>query len=392
MNADNSLRRVITFWPLVLYGMGIIIGAGVYVALGTVIERAGAAAPISFLLAGLCAATTGLCYAELAGRFPETSGGAAYVRRGFQSDALGFLVGVATTLAVAVAAASIARGAAGYLSVLIPGDQSTFTILLVAGFSAVAISGVRASVGWAAAIGAAEILGLLVATVAGLRMAPEWHFEGMIPNDPAGWKGVIAGSFVAFFAFIGFETLANLAEEVEDAPRVVPRAILYALGASLILYLGVAIAAVMAHQRGAFVLLELFAGKSAVIFAFVAFLSVANGVLVEIMMLSRLFYGMARNGQLPGVLARVEPRTGTPAIAVAVSGAIVLIVALFVPFDSLLVAANALTLCIFALVDVALLLVKARDQTPHSGFVAPRWTPLVGAILALALFAGEFAR
>ena len=111
----GDLRRVLTFWPLVLYGMGVIVGAGIYVAIGAVMERAGNAAPISFLLAGAAAAATGLCYAELAARFPEASGGVAYVRHGFRSDRLASATGLAISLAVVVAAASIARGSVHYL-------------------------------------------------------------------------------------------------------------------------------------------------------------------------------------------------------------------------------------------------------------------------------------
>ena len=115
-----QLRRVLTFWPLVFYGLGVIVGAGIYVAIGAVIRRAGEAAPLSFLLAGIAAGMTGLCYAELAGRYPEASGAVAYVRHAFGSDLLARLTGFAMTVAVAVAAASIARGAVHYIVVLLP--------------------------------------------------------------------------------------------------------------------------------------------------------------------------------------------------------------------------------------------------------------------------------
>src|SRR5580765_2727544 len=109
------LRRVLSLWQLIFYGLGVIVGAGIYVAIGAVIERAGTAAPLSFLLAGSAAAMTGLCYAELASRFPDASGAVSYVRHGFGSDRLAVLTGAAVTLAVTIAAASIARGAVNYL-------------------------------------------------------------------------------------------------------------------------------------------------------------------------------------------------------------------------------------------------------------------------------------
>jgi basic amino acid/polyamine antiporter, APA family len=111
-----ELRRAITFWPLLFYGLGVIVGAGIYVATDAVIQRAGDAAPISFFVAGFAAGLTGLCYAELGARFPEAGRAAAYVREGFGSDTLAIATGVLTTLAVTVAAASIAHGTAQYLS------------------------------------------------------------------------------------------------------------------------------------------------------------------------------------------------------------------------------------------------------------------------------------
>ena len=129
-----ALRRVLTFWPLFFYGLGVIVGAGIYVALGEVISRAHGAAPLSFLLAGICAALTGVCYAELAGRYPEAAGAAAYVKKAFSSDILGVSVGLATTVAPAVSAAAIAQGAVSYIDDLIPVPQTLGVAFLIISF------------------------------------------------------------------------------------------------------------------------------------------------------------------------------------------------------------------------------------------------------------------
>ena len=339
-----ELRRVLTFWPLVFYGLSIIVGAGIYVAIGAVMQRAGNAAPLSFLLAGIAAAATGLCYAEMASRFPEAAGAVSYVRHGFGSERLALATGVAIALAVTVAAASIAHGAVHYLSVLMPLPAVLLVIVIVVGFTGVAVLGVGSSVGLAALLGIIEIAGLVIATIAGFVAAPEYHLAGMVPADLASWRGMAAGAFIAFFSFIGFETLANLAEEVKEPRRTVPRGILGAVGASVLLYLAVSIAAVLADSPAGNPLISLFSGRGASAFAAIGAIAVANGVLVEIMMLSRLFYGMARNGQLPAVLGQVHPRTQTPVIATALAGMLVLATALLVPFEHLLVLANAVTL------------------------------------------------
>jgi APA family basic amino acid/polyamine antiporter len=213
------LRRAITLGPLLFCGLSVIVGAGIYVAIGSVLSRAGDAAPVSFLLAGLTAGLTGMCYAELASRFPEAAGAAAYVKHGFNSQRLAQVIGAAVALAVAIAAASIARGAVQYLSVLVGFRPGVLTSILVILFSLVAMLGVRQGVGLAAAMGAVEIAGILLATIAGFLTAPDFQFREIFPASIADWRGVAAGAFIAFFAFIGFETLANMAEEVKDPRR-----------------------------------------------------------------------------------------------------------------------------------------------------------------------------
>lgn len=386
-----ALRRVLTLWPLVFYGLGVIVGAGIYVAIGAVIARAGDAAPLSFLLAGVAAAATGLCYAELASRFPEAGGAASFVARGFGSRRLAQLVGAAITLATVVSAASIAHGAVQYLGALVPLPAPAMVAAVIVGFTGLAALGVRAGVGVAATIGAVEIAGLVAATAAGLIGAPEFDVATIVPHDGAAWRGMAAGAFIAFFAFIGFETLANMAEEVKEPRRTVPRGIVGAVAVSVVLYVAVSLAAVLGGATSGAPLLGLFEGRGVALFAAVGFLAVANGVLVEIMMLARLFYGMARNGQLPAVLARVDARTRTPAMATLVVGALALAAALAIPFDRLLVLADGLTLVVFALVDLALWRIKRAGPPPDGAFIVPRWLPPAAAALSLALIAAEFA-
>jgi basic amino acid/polyamine antiporter, APA family len=372
-----------------LYGLEVIIGAGIYVAIGAVMERAGAAAPISFLLAGIAAAATGACYAELSGRFPEASGAVAYVRHGFGSERLALIVGALMTLSVAVAAASIARGAVHYLAALLPLPAAILIIIQVVLFSAIAAFGVRSSVGLAAVLAVLEIGGLIAATIAGLWAAPEFHLAGMIPADTAAWRGAMAGAFIAFFAFTGFETLANLAEEVKDPRRTVPRGILAAVAASIVIYLVVTTAAVLADSPAATPLLSLFSGWQLALFAGVAGIAVANGVLVQIVTLARLLYGMARREQLPAFLGRVHPRTQTPIPATVVAGSVILAMALFVPFEQLLVIANAAVLAVFAAVDLALWRIKCTSRGPAPGTTVPRWVPPFAAAISLALIGVE---
>ena len=384
-----SLRRVLTLWPLIFYGLGVIVGAGIYVAIGAVMGRAGETAPLSFLLAGVTAGLTGLCYAELASRFPEASGGVAYVRHGFGSDRLAQATGLAITIAVAVSAASIASGTIQYLTVLLPLPIPFLVTVLISGFTAIAMVGVSESVGLAAAIGAIEVVGLLAASASGLLAAPDFNIVGMIPSTFQGLGGTVAGAFIAFFAFIGFETLANMGEEVKDPHRTLPRGILGAVSASIVLYVLVVIAVVLSDRSASNPLMGLFEGPAASVFAIVGVLAVGNGVLVQIVMLSRLFYGMASRGQLPKVLTHVHAAAHTPVPATLLAGGIVLAVTLLMPFERLLVLSNAVTLAIFTLVDLALWRLRLRAPPLVEGFHAPAWVPPLAALLSLSLMISE---
>jgi APA family basic amino acid/polyamine antiporter len=384
-----ALRRSLTLGPLLFYGLAVIVGAGIYVAVGSVVGRAGGAAPVSFLLAGIAAGMTGLCYAELASRFPEASGAAAYVREGFGSDRAAQATGMALTLAVAIAAASIASGAVQYLSLLVGLPPAALIVLLVVTFTLVAIAGVRESIGFAAVVGAIEILGLLVAARAGFLAAPSIDLGAMLPDSLVAWQGTLAGAFIAFFAFIGFESLVNMAEEAKDPRRTIPCSIVGSVVIATLLYVLVAAALVSASRGGHSSLIDLFRGSHATLFATVGALAIANGVLVEIVMLSRLFYGMARRRQIPAWLGRVHPRTRTPVAATALAGGIVLATALLIPFEKLLALANALTLGIFVVVDLALWRIQRRQPAGDGVFSVPRWVPPAAAALAIGLILAE---
>jgi amino acid transporter len=180
-----------------------------------------------------------------------------------------------------------------------------------------------------------------------------------------------------------------MAEEAKDPRRTVPYSILGAVMLSTLLYVVVAAALVFAGRSGQSPLIDLFEGRDATLFAAVGALAIANGVLVEIMMLARLFYGMARRRQLPAVLGLVNPRTRTPIQATALAGSMVLATALLIPFEQLLALANALTLGIFALVDISLWRIQWGQPAGDEVFAVPRWVPPVAAALAVGLILTE---
>lgn len=396
-----ALRRALGLGLLVLYGLGVIIGAGIYVLVGTVIGTAGPAAPLAFLAAGIMAALTGLCYAELGARFPEAAGAAAYIKHVFGSDRLSQLTGLAVAAAALVSAASIARGCAGYAQVFIDLPGPAIAGALVVSFTALGCLGVRQSVGAAALMSLVELAGLLLVTAVGSPALAELpaRAPSMIPADSAGWTGVAAGAFLAFFAFIGFENLANMAEEAKNPRRTLPRAILLSIALSTALYVAVSVVTILAVpldvlQASPTPLLLVVSGTpwgSPSTLAAIALLSIANGILIQILMLARLFYGMGSHGWLPRPLSVVHRATRVPVRATIVGGLLTLFFTLAVPFESLVAATSTLTLLIFTLVSLGLW--RLHRSAPPAGnrrFTAPGWVPPAAAMLGLALIAAQF--
>lgn len=405
MPADGSstthapaLRRVLHFWPLTLYGLGVIIGAGIYVAVGAVIARAQWTAPLSFVSAGIVAALCGLCYAELSSRFPEAAGAPTYLKRAFGSDRLSIAAGYALALSVAVAAASIARGSAAYAHIMIPLPDWVLAGALVVLFTAIACFGVRESVGLAALITVLEIGGLLFVSASGLAVAeaPADFLTRLFPHGSAQLLGLMSGAFIAFFAFLGFETMVNLAEEVVDARRILPQAILASVAISTMLYVLVAVVTVLVvplDSTAATPLLAVVArhGETVVLgFSIVAMLSVANGVLIHIVMLARLLYGMARNGWTAAAFGAVDERTRTPVRATILTGGFILALTLAFNFERLIAAATLITLVVFVMVAAALWRLHQLGPPPPGRFHAPRWAPPLALALSIGLIAAQF--
>src|SRR3989338_3465696 len=246
MTQPVELKRTLSLAQITFYGLGTILGAGIYVLVGKVADTAGLYAPIAFLIAALLAGLTGLSYAELAARHPKSAGEAVYVEDGLRWRSLSILVGFLIIIAGIVSAATIANGFVGYLHVFVVVPDWLAITLLVFSLGGLAAWGIDESVMAATFITLIEIGGLLlILAVAGGSLAelPARLPELIPPPDGVVWQGILLGAFLAFYAFIGFEDMVNVAEEVKDPTRNLPLAILIAIGVSTVLYLLVALVA-----------------------------------------------------------------------------------------------------------------------------------------------------
>lgn len=393
-----ALRRTLGFWLLFFYGIGIIVGAGIYVLVGSVAAKAGMAAPFAFLAAGVLAALTGLSYAELVTRLPEASGAVAYVHAAARHPALAWIVGLAVLLVAITSGASIARGSHGYIQRFLDVPDWLPGAVLVVVFTGIACLRVELGARLAALFGALELGGLLFAMALGLDAlgdAPARAGE-LVPHGLAAWQGLAAGAFLAFFAFMGFETLANMAEETRDVARTLPRAIVAAIAAAAVLYGLVALIAVLAVPLEALsrstaplcLLLDRAGVPCGRGFAVVALVALSNGIIVELMLVGRLLYGMARRRLVPAWLGAVGAKSRVPVRATLAGGAAMLALVVAVPFEKLAGATSALTLAIFAAVNVSLVVLKQRDRranAKHPPVHMPMAVPVLGAIACAAL-------
>jgi amino acid transporter len=397
---DGRLNRVLTLPMLVFYGLGVTIGAGIFALVGAVLSIAGDRAPLAFLIAGLLAGATGVSYALLVRVFPHAGGEAVFVNRGL-GRLPGALAGLGVAVTGIVSSAVIALAFAGYARSFIALPDIWLAPGLVLALGLVAWWGVRESVWLAAAITVLEVGTLLVVALHGLpRLAasPVPLTDMFVPAGAAEAAAIGNAGILAFFAFIGFEDIENMAEETRDPARDAPRAIFITLAVTVAIYLAIAMIAAAMPQRSAITgsaapLAELFrlvSGNDPAPVAAIAAIAMINGVLVQIVMASRVLYGMAHERLIPLVFGTVDTRRRTPLTAtIFVTAAIGLLAALF-PLVGLAEVTSLVTLAVFALVNLSLFTLGRSHG--DAALRRWRWWGLGAALLCAAMAAFEIAR
>jgi amino acid transporter len=398
------LSRSLSLTLTTLYGLGTILGAGIYSLIGEVAGSAGMYAPVAFLVAALIAGFTGLTYAELAARFPRSAGEAVYVQEGLGWPPLSTLVGLLIVLTGTVSSATLANGFVGYAQKLVELftvpefvehawylHRLVIIVISIGVMGALAAWGIRESVMAASFVTVIEIGGLLLVLAVSsdsLTTAPARYTELLPPLGAAAWNGILIGAFVAFYAFIGFEDMVNVAEEVKDPQRNLPRAIIIAVIVSTLLYMLVALSAVLAFppeqlsqsQAPMAQLYEHTTGRSPWIITLISLFAVINGALIQIIMASRVLYGISREGWLPAAIGRVHPRTQTPLVATALITGCVLILAAPLNIRILADTTSFIILIVYILVNLSLLRIKLRMPTAAGVHPLPLWVPVTGLI------------
>lgn len=399
-----ALKQTLGFWQIAFYGLGSMLGAGIYALIGRASESLGNAVWLAFIVAMVAALLTGLSYASVGSRYPR-AGGAAYVtHRAFDRAWLSYVVGIAVMMSgltsMATGSQAIAENLQRSLGLSI--DTKWLAIAFVALVGAVIYRGIRESM-WANIVcTVVEASGLLFIIVVGI---PYWGGVDYLAMPPRaeGASGftaliVLQGAVLTFFSFIGFEDILNVGEEVKDARRNLPRGLIAAMIAATVIYMAVAITAVsvvpwaqlaksptplmdVAHTAAPW-----FRGIDTV-FVVITIFAIGNTALLNYLMGSRLLYGMSRQKLLPAALGRVHAIRNTPHVAVVVLFFIVSALILAGGVKDLAEATVLLLLAVFTVVNIALLRLKLRKSEPAGGFEVPAFVPLLGAIVCATLIA-----
>lgn len=369
-----TLRRTLSFWQVTASGVGIVIGAGIYVLLGEAVADAGAAVWASFIIAALLSLLTGLSYAELAGMYPSAGAEYEFARRAF-NEFIGFITGWMMVIALLIAAAAVALGFAHYLAYFVDLDVRLVALGLLTVLTAVVLLGVERSIWLTIALASLQVGGLLIVIFTGL---PHVGEQSLVAD--ATLSGVMSGAALVFFAFIGFDEVVTLSEETLDASRTIPRALLASLGISTLLYVLVAITAVSAvgasalaeSDRPLALVMQLSIGdRAGGVVAVIALASTVNTTLMALTAASRNMFGMARSGSLPAVVSRVHGRTGAPHIAVFVGFAVAVAFAATGDIGLVAEVTDFSVYGIFVVVNLSLIALRIRLPEQPRPFTVP---------------------
>ncbi|MUW14059.1 amino acid permease [Halorubrum sp. CBA1125] len=373
-----ELKRAVGLLEASVYGVGLILGAGIYAILGEAVAETGESIIVSFLLAAGVATFTGLSYAELASRYPKGEGEYLYAWAAFENKRLSEVTAIFRVLTGIIAAAAVALAFGQYFAAFVPLSSVPVAIGVLVVMSAINFWGIETSARINLLFTAIEIAGLLFIIVIGIRT---WG-SVEITQFEHGISGVFSATFLLFFAYTGFESLVNIAEEMKTPSSTIPRAIGISIGLSTVVYLLVGLSAlglvnwqVLGDSQAplAAVALAGWGEDAFVVLSAIALFATANTVLILLISTSRVTYGIskAEYNSFPAVFARVHPKRKTPYIAVSLVALVTIPFALMGDLGAVAELANLALLAVFVIVNLSLLKLRYSGDAQETGYRAP---------------------
>jgi APA family basic amino acid/polyamine antiporter len=385
-----GLKRSITLPQAIMYGVGLILGAGIYVLIGDVAAISGNTLWISFIVAAIIATLTGLSYAELTSIFPKSAAEYVFVKEAFGVNFLALIVGCLIIFVAVTSAAAVSVGFSGYLAVFLPQyPHIIYAIILVIVLSFVNFYGITESVWTNIVFTLVEITGLLIIIIVGFTAGSITEVDYLQlppsaakPSHISAISIVLASTTLIFFAYYGFENIANISEETKDARRVIPRALLLSILITTILYVLVGLSSIalvgwkeMASSEAplAVVASKALGDKGMVILTSIALFATTNTVLMMLISGSRIIYGMAKDNAFSVNLATIHGSRRTPWIAVALTMVLTLITILLSSGSIVMLASVSVfgILTVFGLVNLSVIWLRFKQPALHRSFASP---------------------
>ncbi|HLL56792.1 MAG TPA: APC family permease [Rubrobacteraceae bacterium] len=397
---SSSLSKAIGPRLLLLFIIGDMLGTGIYVRVGAVAGEVGGAVWVSFLVAFILAGLTAFSYAELVTKYPGAAGAALYTNRAFRNPLFSFIVAFAVICSGLASAAAAARAFGGdYLAQFVSLPALLVAMLFVIVLSTINFIGISESFKVNLVLTLIELSGLLIIIlIGGIALfggtaEPTRPFE-FSAGDAGVPLAILTGASVAFYALIGFEDSVNVAEETENPSRTFPLALFAGIAITGVVYLLVAFTATMvvsperlAGEETAPLRLVLTEGPLAFppqLFAVIALVAITNTALANLIMSSRVLYGMSREGVLPSVFSKVHRGRRTPWVAILFVAVVMLALVTTGTVSDLANQTVVLLLLVFIVVNVAVLVLR-RERVDHDHFRTPSAIPVIGIVIIIVL-------
>lgn len=394
--AERGLKRNLSLPLVTLYGLGNILGAGIYVLVGKVAGYSGDNTILAFLIAMTIAGLTAFSYMELSSRYPQSASVSVYLHKAFGIRILSVIIGLLLVLGGIASAAALSQGFAGYLGSIfnVPEILASIGLLILLGL--IAVKGIGESAKFAAVFTLVEMAGLVAIIWLGRSSLSVSEFTSSFDINPAvGISGIMFGAFLAFYAFIGFEDMVNVVEEVKKPRVTMPMAILLSLAAATVLYLLVVMVSTAVVAPAELATSEaplslVFSKVSNIDPIYISIIGIAaavNGVLVQIIMGSRILYGLSKQGWLHRGFSQIHSVWQTPVFATAIVTAFMIAGTLALGLVSLARVTSFLVLIVFALVNVSLFVIKYRAGPEKIAVKVPIVIPILGGLSCVGMIA-----
>ncbi len=373
----TELKRCLSLTEIAIYGVGLILGAGIYVLVGSAAGIAGNMLWLAFLLAALVASFTALSYAELSAMYPRAGAEYIFAKEAFGWNSVAWVIGFIAIIIGFTTASAVAVGFAQYLAYFVPLDKTLLAAGLIVVMTGINYWGIKESARFNVLASSIEVGGLLLVIFVGgyyisageIPIANLFELPRLTHSEGGSLLPLISAAALIFFAFMGFEDIANIAEEAANPSQTLPKAFIYALLISTVIYMLVAIIVVSvipfaelaaSKQPLSLVMESLIGGVAPELIALIALFATANTVLITLIVCARMMYGMARSGSLPAPLARVQAKRRTPHFAIGLTAVFSIMFLFFKEIEVLASIADVGIFVLFLVVNLSNIILRYK--------------------------------